>query len=103
MTTQPTPTKRGQDLLARMGQIPIIVQGKLSERHGGGKVTGYKLQRWRQGRNLTRHISAEMVDVVRQGTEGYREFQALVRHYAEIREEEALQGSPTSKKKPTKP
>jgi hypothetical protein len=102
MNTQPSSDRRGQELLARMGQIPVIVQGKLSQRRAGGKGTGYKLQRWRCGRNQTRHIPAPLVDTVRQGTEGYEQFMRLAQQYVEVREADALQTPVDSKKKPTK-
>jgi hypothetical protein len=100
MSTQPPAAGRGQELLARMGQIPVIVQGKVSERRSGGKVTGCKLQRWRQGRNQTRHIPAALVETVRQGTAGYARFLELAQEYVEVREADALRGSSDSKKKP---
>ena len=102
MNTQPSSSGRGQDLLARMGQIPVIVQGKVSERRSGGKVTGSKLQRWRHGRNQTRHIPASLVETVRQGTQGYAQFMKLAQQYVEARESEALLDEPGSKKKPTR-
>ena len=102
MSTQPTPDRRGHELLARMEQIPVIVQGKLSERQSGGKVTGFKLQRWRHGRNQTRHIPAPLVETIRQGTEGYEQFLRLAQQYVEVREIEALRAPADSKKKPTK-
>lgn len=98
---QSTPDRRGQELLARMEQIPVIVQGKLSERKSGGKATGFKLQRWRHGRNQTRHIPAPLVETVRQGTEGFEQFLRLAQQYVEVREEEALRTPAGSKKKPT--
>lgn len=97
-----SPSSRGQELLTRMGQIPVIVQGKLSERRAGGKVTGYKLQRWRRGRNQTRHVATGLVDTVRQGTEGYAQFMDLAQQYVEEREADALQSPSHGKKKPTK-
>jgi hypothetical protein len=103
MNTQPVVSKRGQDLLARMGQIAVIVQGKVSERRSGGRVTGCKLQRWRHGRNETRHIPATLVETVREGTQGYAQFVKLVQEYVEVREADALQDNGGSKKKPTKP
>jgi len=102
MSTQPIPDRRGHELLARMEQIPVIVQGKLSERQAGGKITGYKLQRWRGGRNQTRHIPAPLVETVRQGTEGYEQFVRLAQQYVAVREAAALQAPPDSKKKSTK-
>ncbi len=102
MNTQHLSSGRGQELLSRMGQIPVIVQGKVSERRSGGKVTGCKLQRWRHGRNETRHVPATLVETVRQGTQGYTQFMKLAEEYVEIRETEALQHNDDSKKKPTK-
>jgi len=103
MNTQPISSGRGQDLLARMGQIPVIVQGKVSERRSGGKVNGCKLQRWRHGRNETRHIPAPLVETVRQGTQGYAQFVKLAQQYVEARESEALRDDSSSKKKPMRP
>ena len=87
-----TSADRGQTILAEMGSIPVIVPGKLCERHGeGGKVTGWKLQRWHNGHNETRYIPAELVARVQEGTEGHQRFMNLAREYAEVRGEEALQ------------
>lgn len=97
-----TTSNRGRELLERMGKIPVIVQGTLSARRSGDKVTGYKLQRWRRGRNQTRHIAAGLVDTVREGTEGYEQFMDLAQQYVEEREADALQNPSRSKKKPTK-
>jgi hypothetical protein len=103
MNTQISPNQRGQELLVRMGQIPVIVQGKLSERWTAGKITGHKLQRWRGGHNQTRHIPAQLVERVRQGTQGYAQFLRLVQEYVAVRETDALQNPTDSKKKSTKP
>jgi uncharacterized protein with von Willebrand factor type A (vWA) domain len=97
------PARRGQELLAQMGQIPVIVQGKLSERRAGDKITGHKLQCWRHGQNQTRHVAAPLVDTVRKGTEGYDQFMKLAQQYVEVREAEAFSSPTDSKKKPTKP
>lgn len=83
-----------------MGQIPVIVQGKVSERRSAGKVTGCKLQRWRNGRNETRHIPAGLVDTVREGTEGYARFMELAQQYVQTREADALATGDGGKKKP---
>jgi hypothetical protein len=103
MNTQPVSSGQGQKLLARMGQIPVIIQGKVSERRSSGRVTGCKLQRWRDGHNQTRHIPADLVATVQQGTQGYAQFIRLAQQYVEIREAEALQTPGDSKKKPTRP
>jgi hypothetical protein len=93
-----------QDILAQIGQIPVIVEGKLSERRDSatGKRTGYKLQRWRDGRNQTIHIAAGLVDKVREGTHGYGQLVELTQKYAEASEQEVLGSASHSKKKPTK-
>ncbi len=85
-----------------MGQIPVIVQGKVSERRSGDKVTGCKLQRWRHGRNETRHVPALLVETVQQGTQGYAQFMKLAQAYVEVREADALPSEDGSKKKSTK-
>ncbi len=104
MSTQRVGSAQGQELLARMGQIPVIVQGKVSERRSGGKVTGCKLQRWRHGRNETRHVPASLVETVRQGTQGYAQFMRLAQAYVEVREADVLQSEDGSKEKePTRP
>lgn len=98
-----TTANRGRELLEQMAKIPVIVQGTLSERRSGDKVTGYKLQRWRRGRNQTRHIAAGLVDTVREGTEGYEQFMDLAQQYVEEREADALHSAPAQgKKKSTK-
>jgi len=99
--------KTGQDLLANMATIPVIIPGKLSERKDASeKRNGWKLQRWNKGQNQTRYVSDEQVERVRQGTDGHRQFIALAEEYVELKGEEALNAlsaPPDSKKKPTKP
>ena len=104
MTTTAAST-RCQALLAEMGQIPVIVPGKLGQRRSAnGKITGWKLQRWHKGRNETRHIPAALVERVAEGTKGHRRLMELVDEYADLRGQEAL-ARPSdlgaSKKKPT--
>jgi hypothetical protein len=96
----------GQDLLANMARIQRIIPGRLSERRDSrGKINGWKLQRWHNGRNDTRYIPAGYVEQVRAGTTGHREFMALAQQYVEAKGQEALRAlntPPDSKKKPTK-
>ena len=101
MKTRSHPNRRGQEILAQMGQIPVMIQGKVSERRQGGRVTGLKLQRWRNGRNETRHIPADLVETVRQGTQGYDQFMALAAQYVAQREAEVW-GTGVSGKKSTR-
>jgi hypothetical protein len=96
----------GQNLLANMARIPLMIPGTLSERRDvKGKVNGWKLQRWHNGHNETRYIPAGQVERVREGTAGYAQFMALAQQYAEARGQQALSTMDTpadSKKKPTK-
>jgi hypothetical protein len=103
MKTPTVSRQGGEELLARMGQIPLIVPGKLSERRTGGKVTGYKLQHWRAGRNQTRHVPAGKLETVRRGIQGYAEFLDLAEQYVQRRAQEAFASPADSKKKPIKP
>jgi hypothetical protein len=97
-TTSPSQS-RSQELLAQIGRIPAIVRGKLSERRSRGKLTGYKLQRWQNGRNETLHVPAEKVEGVQEGTDGYRLFTKLSEEYVQAREQEVLRADTASKKK----
>jgi hypothetical protein len=94
----------GQDLLASMARIPLIIPGTLSERRDAqGKVNGWKLQRWHNGHNQTRYIPAAHVAKVREGTEGYAHFMALAQQYVETQGQQALRAldpPADSKKKP---
>ena len=103
MNGKHTTTKRSQDILEQMGQIPVIIQGKVSDRRQGGQVTGCKLQRWRNGRNETRHVPAPLAETVRQGTRGYVRFMELAQEYVEGREAEVWRPGHDSKKKSTRP
>ncbi|MEK7993410.1 MAG: hypothetical protein AAB403_06350 [Planctomycetota bacterium] len=96
-------SSRGRhDILVQIGQIPVIVEGKLSERRDTtGKPTGHKLQRWRNGKNQTLHVAGELVDKVREGTQGYKRLTELTQEYVKTCEEEVLNPDAHSKKKPT--
>jgi hypothetical protein len=97
-------SESGQDLLANMARIPLIIPGTLSERRGSdGKINGWKLQRWHNGRNQTRYIPAAQVERIRQGTQGHEQFMTLAQQYVEVKGQQALSAldTPTdSKKKP---
>ena len=98
---------RCRAILAEMEKIPVIVPGKVCERReAGGRITGWKLQRWHDGRNETRHIPAAILDRVREGTVGHQRFVALADEFAELRGREVLGESvseASSKKKPMRP
>jgi hypothetical protein len=102
MPTNHTPRHR-REILAAIEQIPTIVEGKLTPRRdSSGKVTGHKLQRWRDGKNQTLHIPAKMEDKIRQATEGCRRFEQLAQEYVLIREQEVLGPEQDAKKEPTR-
>ena len=94
-------TRSRREILAQIEQIPVIVEGKLSERRDrNGKRTGHKLQRWRDGRNQTLHIASELVDTVHEGTKGYNRLNELTHEYVQTCEREVLGKAKDSKKKP---
>ena len=100
-------SERRQDILAEIGQIPVIIDGTLTQRQrqreSGRKTVYHQLQRWRGGRNDTCHIPAERVKAVQAGIEGYRRVQELVSEIARLDEVTVLsQDLGDSKKKPTK-
>src|ERR1017187_5512323 len=95
-------TKGRHEILVQIEQIPVIVEGKLSERRDTtGKPTGHKLQRWRHGKNQTLHVAGDRVDKVREGTEGYKRLTELTQEYVRTCEQEVLGLDVDSKKKPT--
>ena len=74
-----------------MENIPVIVPGKVcARREAGGKVTGWKLQRWHEGHNETRHIPSALVDRVKEGTQGHQRLMELTNEFAELRAQEVL-------------
>jgi hypothetical protein len=81
-----TPTKA--DLLAQMAQIQIMERGKLSPYTFKDRSTPatpyFKLQRWEQGKNLTRYIRPEQVPMVEEALAGYAKFQELAEQYAQV-------------------
>jgi hypothetical protein len=106
MTTKP-PLDRCRAILNEMEKIPVIVPGKVSpRREAGGKVNGWKLQRWHNGHNETRHIPAALVERVKDGTRGHQRLMQLASEFSELRAQEVL-GKPNaasaSKKRPTTP
>ena len=100
-----TPSNRCATILDEMARIPVLIPGTLSPRQDAhGKVTGWKLQHWHGGRNETRYIPAGLVEIVRQGTAGHEQFQALAEEFADLRGRQALGEEPgDAKKKPMRP
>lgn len=81
--SSPTPA----NLLAQIAQIEGMEFGKLSEYRPSGrsKDSGpyFKLQIWRHGKNLTRHVRPEELPALRQALDGHARFCALCDQYAE--------------------
>lgn len=98
---------RCRAILAEIEKIPVIVPGKVCERReAGGKITGWKLQRWHDGHNETRHIPAAILERVRAGTMGHQRFVELADEFTELRGQEVLGAADltgNSKKKPMRP
>lgn len=95
-------------LLAELGQIPMIIDGALTtkrrRRPDGTWAVYHQLQRWRMGRNDTRHIPEEKVARVRAGIAGARQAHAVLDRLARLDEETLWAGmSEGSKKKSTRP
>lgn len=106
-TNTASTSERRREILAAIGQIPVIVEGTLTQRRrkrGGARAAIYhQLQRWRGGRNDTRHIPADRVGTVKEGIAGYQRVQALVSEMARLDEATALASvENNSKKKPMK-
>lgn len=81
----PTPA----DLLNQIAQIHLMERGKLSSylaaRDRSAQSDPYfKLQRWEDGKNVTRHVRSEQVPLVEEALAGYARFQHLVEQYAQL-------------------
>ena len=94
---------RRRDILAEIGGVSRVIEGTLSTRkrqRGGSRLAVYhQLQRWRGGRNDTRHIPTERVSAVREGIAGYAHIQALVSELARLDERALLAGEGDDGKK----
>ena len=100
------------DLLAAIANIPLMERGKLSaytfKDRARPNAPYYKLQRWEDGRNVTRYIPAEQVPLLEQALAGHAQFQALVEQYAQAviartREQLAAVGTKKKSRPPRRP
>jgi hypothetical protein len=92
-----------------MGTIDRICRGHVSEQFFKSTRRGrpcrrgpyYVLQRWFRGQNLCERVSAEQLEPVRQGVEGYKRFRQLADEFVDVSEQITLQtgGLPAIKKK----
>jgi hypothetical protein len=70
-------------LLHQIAGIQRMEPGKLCVMGQGKAGPYYNLQCREQGRPVSRYVPRDQVDTVRQNTENYRTFQALVERYAQ--------------------
>ena len=94
-------------LLEQMAAIPAMERGKLSpytfkER---SKTSGpyHKLQRWQEGKNHTRHVSADELPAIQSALAGYAHFRQLTEQYADLVIAETRQHIAGSKKNQSRP
>jgi hypothetical protein len=83
-------------ILEAIAAIPAMERGKLSN-HTAGPY--HKLQRWQDGQNHTRHVSADELSAVQSALEGYVQYQQLTQQYADLVIEETRQKIAGAKKK----
>ena len=99
------PDKR--HLLEQIAAIPVMERGKLSKytfkerSHTSGPY--HKLQRWQDGKNHTRYVSADELPAVQTALAGYAQFQQLTEQYANLIIEETRQSIAGSKKNLSRP
>jgi hypothetical protein len=97
------PLRSRKDILSDIANIPVLIEGKLcARRNTEGQTTGHKLQRWRDGKNQTRYVPENQLELVRKGTDGFQRFSALSKEYVARCEQEALHPADEAKKKPTR-
>lgn len=101
-----------QSLLEQMGEIDTMHRGRLSEeyreRHENGQTVRrgpyYKYQEWRDGRNKSRRVKADEVEILREGISGMDKFKELAADYIDTTVEltEQRHGEDTDSKKNSK-
>jgi hypothetical protein len=83
-------------LLEQIAAIPAMERGKLSL-HSSGRHQ--KLQSWQEGKNHTRHVSADELPAVEGALAGYAQYRQLTEEYADLVIQETRQGIASAKKK----
>lgn len=88
-------------LLQQIAAIPAMERGKLSAHSSGRHL---KLQRWQDGKNHTRHVSADELPAVQSALAGYVQYRQLTEQYADLVIRETRQHIADAKKKnPSRP
>lgn len=94
-------------LLEQIAAIPAMERGKLSrytfKERSSASAPYHKLQRWQDGKNHTRHVSAEELPAVQSALAGYAQFRQLTEQYADLVIAETRQNIAGSKKKQSRP
>lgn len=83
-------------LLEQMAAIPAMERGKLTPHSSGRHL---KLQSWREGKNHTRHVSADELPAVQSALAGYAHYRQLTEQYADMVVQETRQNIAAIKKK----
>lgn len=77
-----------QHILRQIAGITAMERGKLSafsfEDRPGAAGPYYRLQRWENGKNHSRHVPAEEVPAVQAAVSGYAQFRQLTEQYADL-------------------
>ena|SRR5687767_1718731 len=88
-------------LLEQIATIPAMERGKLTPHSSGRHL---KLQSWQDGRNHTRHVSADELPAVQSALAGYAQYRQLTEQYADLVIQETRQNIAAAKKKhPARP
>ena len=99
------PTKT--HLLEQIAAIPSMERGKLShytfKERSNASGPYHKLQRWQDGKNHTRYVSADELPAVQTALAGYTQFRQLTEQYADLVIQETRQNIAGSKKNPSRP
>jgi hypothetical protein len=91
-------------LLQQMGQIPLLIRGKLSVQtfQAKGRTQGpyYLLQRWEDRKNQCQRIPPDQLDWIRHGLAGFARFEQLADQYVRLSEKQTWEAqAPEVKKK----
>jgi hypothetical protein len=102
------PTITPQSILQQIAAIATMEVGKLSSYVPTGRPAStdpyFKLQSWKEGKNVTRHVRSEHLPQLQAALEGHALFRRLCDQYAElIVQRTRAQWESDSKKKPTLP
>lgn len=88
-------------LLQQIAAISAMERGKLSAHSSGRHL---KLQCWQEGKNHTRHVSADELPAIQSALAGYVQYRQLTEQYADLVIGETRQNIADVKKKhPARP